>query len=69
VAKSCFYATLIRKKSRSSFHRRDYYSKALDSREQAWQLLKNTDDPKGNPQAGRAPWEISVDALQIGAHG
>jgi hypothetical protein len=58
-AKSCLYATLIRKKSRSSFHRRDYYSKALDSWEQAWQLLKNTDDPKGNPQADRAPEKLA----------
>jgi tetratricopeptide (TPR) repeat protein len=36
-----------------------YYSKALDSWEKAWQILKESDDPRGKPQADRAAGELA----------
>jgi len=43
----------------TEYYNYGYYSKALDSWEQAWQRLKNTTDPRGKPQADRALGELA----------
>jgi RHS repeat-associated protein len=43
----------------TEYYNYGYYSKALDSWEQAWQDLKDTDDPKGKAQADRALGELA----------
>lgn len=46
-----------------------YYSKALDVWEKAWQNLKDSDDPKGKPQADRALGELARMYSKLGRIG
>ena len=43
----------------TEYYNYGYYSKALNSWQRAWQLLKSTDDPKDKPQADRAAGELA----------
>jgi RHS repeat-associated protein len=43
----------------TEYYNYGHYSKALDAWEQAWQVLKSSDDPKGKPQADRALGELA----------
>jgi RHS repeat-associated protein len=50
----------------TEYYNYGYYSKALDAWEQAWQVLKTSDDPKGKAQADRALGELAKMYSKLG---